>query len=164
MLVSSKVRDSMIDRFGAFVWHIQTKAPSGTISPCAAVGSQPPYPAAVTRSSMPPASRRAPTLQGVPAYVCIVEVRLHINESGSLKSKRKVISSLKAQIKQRFGASVAEVDGQDTWQRSTIVCALVGGAADVGDRADGLERFVESRVPEGCSFERDLLSLEDIRG
>ena len=98
------------------------------------------------------------------AYVCILEVRLHINESGSLKSKRKVVSSLKAQIKQRFGASVAEVGGQDTWQRSTIVCALVGGAADVGDRADGLERFVESRVPEGCSFERDLLSLEDIRG
>jgi len=73
-----------------------------------------------------------------------------------------VISSLKAHIRQRFGASVAEIGGQDTWQRSTLVCALVGGSADVGDRADGLERFIESRVPGGCRFERDLLSLEDI--
>jgi hypothetical protein len=100
----------------------------------------------------------------MPGYVCIVEARLHINDSGSLKSKRKVITSLKAQVRQRFGASVAEIDGQDTWQRSTLVCALVGGAADVGDRADGLERFIESRCPDGCSFERDLLSLTDIRG
>ena len=100
----------------------------------------------------------------MPGYVCIVEARLHINDSGSLKSKRKVISSLKAQVRQRFGASVAEIDGQDTWQRSTLICALVGGRADVGDRADGLERFIESRCPDGCSFERDLLSLTDIRG
>jgi uncharacterized protein len=56
------------------------------------------------------------------AYVCLVEVRLHLNDSGSLKSKRKVVSSLKAQVRQRFGASVAEVDGHDTWQR-TVLCA-----------------------------------------
>jgi uncharacterized protein len=99
----------------------------------------------------------------VTGYVCILEVRLHINDSGSLKSKRKVISSLKAQVRQRFGASVAEIDGQDTWQRSTLICALVGGS-DVGHRADGMERFIESRCPDGCSFERDLLSLTDIRG
>ena len=99
----------------------------------------------------------------VSAYVGLVEVRLHINDSGSLKSKRKVVSSLKAQLRQRFGASVAEIDGQDTWQRATLLCAMVGDS-DVGDRADGLERFVESRCPEGCSFERDLRSLEDIRG
>jgi uncharacterized protein YlxP (DUF503 family) len=66
-------------------------------------------------------------------------------------------------MRQRFGASVAEVDGQDTWQRSTLVCALVGGP-EVRRRADDLERFVEARCPDGCSFERDLLSVADIRG
>jgi uncharacterized protein YlxP (DUF503 family) len=99
----------------------------------------------------------------VTTYVCLVEVRLHLNDSHDLKGKRKVLHSLKAQLRQRFGASVAEVDGQDTWQRSTIVCALVGDA-EVRGRADDLERFVESRCPDGCSFERDLLSLADIRG
>jgi uncharacterized protein YlxP (DUF503 family) len=97
------------------------------------------------------------------SYVCIIEVRLHLNDSGSLKSKRKVLHSLKAQLRQRFGASVAEVDGHDTWQRTTLVCALVGGG-DVGRRADGMERFVEARCPDGCTFERELLSLTDIRG
>jgi uncharacterized protein YlxP (DUF503 family) len=96
------------------------------------------------------------------AYVCIVEARLHLNDSGSLKSKRKTLHSLKAQLRQRFGASVAEIDGHDTWQRTTLVCALVGGG-DVGHRADEVERFVEARCPDGSSFERDLLSLADIR-
>jgi uncharacterized protein len=96
------------------------------------------------------------------AYVCVLEVRLHLNESHDLKGKRKTLHSLKAQLRQRFGASVAEVDGHDTWQRTTLVCALVGGA-DVAHRADEVERFVEARCPDGSSFERDLLSLADIR-
>ena len=95
-------------------------------------------------------------------YVCLVEVRLHLNDSGSLKSKRKVVHSLKAQVRQRFGASVAEIDGHDTWQRATLLCALVGGG-DVHHRAGELERFIEGRCPEGCSFARDVLSLEDLR-
>ena len=97
------------------------------------------------------------------AYVCVIEIRLHLNDSHDLKGKRKVLHSLKAHVRQRFGASVAEVDGHDTWQRTTLVCALVGGS-EVRRRADNLERFVEARCPDGCSFERDLLSVSDIRG
>ncbi|HYX78287.1 MAG TPA: DUF503 domain-containing protein [Solirubrobacterales bacterium] len=95
-------------------------------------------------------------------YVCVIEVRLHLNDSHDLKGKRKTLHSLKTQLRQRFGASVAEVDGHDTWQRTTLVCALVGGP-EVGQRADEMERFVEARCPEGCSFQRDLLTLTDIR-
>ena len=98
----------------------------------------------------------------VATYLCVVEVRLHLNESHDLKGKRKLLHSLKAQLRQRFGASVAEIDGHDKWQRSTLLCALVGDG-EVSDRADGLVRFVESRCPEGCAVERDLLSLRDIR-
>jgi len=97
------------------------------------------------------------------AYVCLLEARLHINESGSLKSKRKVVSSIKGQVRQRFGASVAEIDGHDTWQRSTLLCALVGGS-EVRARADDLERFIQARCPDGCSFEHRLLSLSDLDG
>jgi uncharacterized protein YlxP (DUF503 family) len=96
-------------------------------------------------------------------FVCILEARLHFGEVHDLKGKRKHLKSLKDGIRQRFGATVAETEGQDTWQRSTLVCALVGDST-VGDRVDQLERFIESRCPEGCSFDRDLLSLEDIRG
>ena len=97
------------------------------------------------------------------AFVYLVEARLHFGEVQDLKGKRKLIKSLKEQLRQRFGASVAEIDGHDKWQRSTLLCALVGDG-QVRDRADGMVRFIESRCPEGCSFERDLRSLEDIRG
>jgi uncharacterized protein YlxP (DUF503 family) len=95
-------------------------------------------------------------------FVELIEVRLHFGDVHDLKGKRKLVHSLKDGIRQRFGASVAEIDGHDKWQRATLLCALVGDG-EVGDRADGLVRFVESRCPDGCSFERDLLSLEDIR-
>jgi uncharacterized protein len=94
--------------------------------------------------------------------ICLIEVRLHFGEVADLKGKRKLVKSLKDGLRQRFGASVAEVDGHDKWQRSTLICALVGDG-QVGDRADGLVRFVESRHPDGCSFQRNLLSLEDLR-
>ena len=97
------------------------------------------------------------------AYVCVVEIKLHIAESHDLKAKRKLLHSLKATLRRRYGASVAEIDGHDTWQRSTLLCALVGDA-EVSARADDLCRFVESRLPDGCTFERDLRTLEDLRG
>jgi uncharacterized protein len=98
----------------------------------------------------------------VTAFVCLIEARLHFGDVHDLKGKRKLLKSLKDGIRQRFGASVAEIDGHDKWQRSTLLCALVGDG-QVSDRADGLVRFIESRCPDGCSFERDLLSLRDIR-
>ena len=96
------------------------------------------------------------------AFVCVVEARLHFGELHDLKSKRRVLKSLKDRLR-RFGAAVFESEGHDKWQRATLVCALVGGA-DVGDRADELERLIESACPDGAGFSRELLSLEDIRG
>lgn len=95
-------------------------------------------------------------------FVCIIEAHLHFGEVQDLKGKRKLLKSLKDRLR-RFGAAVHESEGHDKWQRSTLVCALVGGP-EVRDRADELERLIESACPDGCSFERDLLSLEDIRG
>ena len=67
-------------------------------------------------------------------FVCIVEARLHFGEVQDLKGKRKLLKSLKDQLR-RFGATVAETEGHDKWQRSTLVCALVGDSG-VRDRAD----------------------------
>ena len=97
------------------------------------------------------------------AFVHLTEVRLHFGDSHDLKGKRKELKSLKDQLRRRFGAAVSEIDGHDTWQRTTLLCALVGDG-DVRTRAEAHERFIESRCPDGCSFDRDLLSLEDLRG
>ena len=95
-------------------------------------------------------------------FVELIEIRLHFGDVQDLKGKRKLVKSLKDSIRKRFGASVAETEGHDKWQRTTLLCALVGDG-EISDRADGLVRFVESRCPDGCSVERDLLSLRDIR-
>jgi uncharacterized protein YlxP (DUF503 family) len=96
-------------------------------------------------------------------FVCLVELRLHFGETHDLKGKRKLVHSLKVLLRQRFGASVAETEGHDKWQRATLLCALVGGS-DVGDRGEALRRFAESRCPDGCSADIDVRSLQDIRG
>ena len=97
------------------------------------------------------------------AYVCLLEARLHFGESHDLKGKRKELHSLKAALRQRFGAAVAEIDGHDTWQRSTLLCALVGDG-EVAARMDEVERFLLGRCPAGASFRRRLRTLEDLGG
>jgi uncharacterized protein YlxP (DUF503 family) len=56
-------------------------------------------------------------------YVGILTVELHFPDNGSLKGKRKYVKSAKAHLHERFGASVAEVDHHDLWQRSTLAVA-----------------------------------------
>ena len=58
-------------------------------------------------------------------FVGILSVELHFPEAGSLKGKRKFVQSAKAQLQNRFGASVAEVDHHDRWQRAKLTVACV---------------------------------------
>jgi uncharacterized protein YlxP (DUF503 family) len=99
----------------------------------------------------------------VTTYISLTEVRLDLRHAANLKEKRKIVSSLKAQIRQRFVAAVAEIDAQDDRRRAVLLCALVGGR-EVRERSTELERFVEARCPDRCSFERNLLTLADLRG
>ena len=68
-------------------------------------------------------------------YVSLTEIQLDLRHAQNLKEKRKVVSSLKAQIRQRFVAAVAEIDAHDDRRRAVLLCALVGGA-EVRERAD----------------------------
>lgn len=95
----------------------------------------------------------------------MVEIHLHFPEGGSLKGKRKELLSLKAQLQRRFGATVAETDHHDLWQRSTLTAALAGrDAGPLRRAADDLERYVESQFPDGVRFERGLVSAAEVLG
>jgi uncharacterized protein YlxP (DUF503 family) len=88
---------------------------------------------------------------------------VHFPEGDSLKGKRKEVQSLKAQLKQRFGATVAETDHHDLWQRATLTAALVG--RDLGPleaAMDELERYVLSRFPETVRFQRGVTTSEEV--
>jgi uncharacterized protein YlxP (DUF503 family) len=99
------------------------------------------------------------------SFVCLIEIHLHLPDNGSLKGKRKEITSLKAHLRQRFGATVAETDHHDLWQRSTLTAALVGPTASVVDDAGAkLARYVESQFPDGVRIERGLMSGDEVLG
>lgn len=55
-------------------------------------------------------------------------IELHIPGCRSLKEKRFVIKSLRDRLRSRFNISVAEIDHQDLWQRSTIAIAAVNSS------------------------------------
>src|SRR5256714_4492313 len=83
------------------------------------------------------------------AYVALLLVDLHFPDAGSLKAKRKDVQSVKAQLHGRLGAAVAEVGGQDTWQRSTLAVALTSGSlAQLGRASDPVERHPIHRLPD----------------
>jgi uncharacterized protein len=98
-------------------------------------------------------------------YVAVLVIHLHFPEAHSLKAKRSELNAVKAHLRGRLGLSVAEVDHQDTWQRSTLTAALTGRSiAYLEEATDGVERYLEARFPDGVRIERTVTSVEDLRG
>jgi uncharacterized protein len=96
-------------------------------------------------------------------YVAVLVIHLHFPEAGSLKSKRKDLSSIKAQLHGRLGAAVAEVGHQDLWQRATLTAALTGGSpARLSAAVDNVERWLDARCPDGVRVERLLTSVDEL--
>jgi uncharacterized protein YlxP (DUF503 family) len=95
-------------------------------------------------------------------YVGILSFELHFPESHSLKEKRMHLRSVKQQLANRVGCSIAEVDHHDVWQRARLTLACVtrdpGGATRLLDEA---ERWLAGQAFELGSRERDLVHLED---
>jgi uncharacterized protein YlxP (DUF503 family) len=60
---------------------------------------------------------------GIIVGLCTVE--LFLPGSQSLKDKRQVLLSLKDRLREKFNLSVAEVDGQDLWQKAVLGLACV---------------------------------------
>lgn len=58
-------------------------------------------------------------------FVGTSQIELFIPESGSLKSKRFVLKSIKTKIQNKFNVSIAEVGNNDKWQRATLGISTV---------------------------------------
>jgi uncharacterized protein YlxP (DUF503 family) len=96
-------------------------------------------------------------------FIAALTIQLHLPDNGSLKGKRKELLSVRAALTRRFGASVAEVDDHDLWQRATLAAGIVSRSAGELDHAvDGIERYLLARYPEGVRLERRLVSFTDI--
>ena len=97
------------------------------------------------------------------AFVVLMRVHLHFPDVASLKGKRAELNRIKAHLRQRMGASVAEVDHQDTWQRSTLAVAIAEGSpARCEEAADRIARMLDATLPQGVRTERIVASWDDL--
>src|SRR5256885_15509047 len=95
-------------------------------------------------------------------YVGILSVELHFPEAGPLKGKRKYVKSAKAQLQQRFGASVAEVDHHELWQRARLTISCVArDHHELVQLLDGAERYLAGQEWELGPVDREIVSLDD---
>ena len=83
------------------------------------------------------------------------KLKIYIAYADSLKDKRQVCRSLVARVRQKFNASVAEVDTQDLCQTLTLGVAVVsGGGKHAKQIMDEIVRFVDGNT------EAELISVE----
>jgi hypothetical protein len=95
-------------------------------------------------------------------YVGILTIELHFPDVGSLKGKRKHVKSAKAQLQHRFGASVAEVDHHDLWQRARLlVTCAARGYAELQRLLDDAERYVRAQEWEVLSIARTIVDPDE---
>ena len=56
-----------------------------------------------------------------------LQLQLRFPHPQSLKEKRVLLKSLVDRIRKQFNVSIAEIDGMDLWQTSSLAVAAVGG-------------------------------------
>ena len=78
-----------------------------------------------TRSIRSRRNSKAWADQIVSIIVGLCTIELFLPDSQSLKDKRQVLLSVKDRLHQKFNLSVAEVDGQDLWQKAVLGLACV---------------------------------------
>jgi len=75
----------------------------------------------------------------------VLSIELFIHSALSLKAKRQVLKGLKERMRKNFNISLAEIDHQDKWQRSTLGVAYLGNdKRSVNSALDKILNFVES--------------------
>ena len=94
-------------------------------------------------------------------FVGILSFELHLPDGGSLKGKRKHLLHTKAQLERRFGASVAEVDYHDRWQRSRLTMAIVRREHNAVQQAlVDAQSYLSGQEYELVDSTRTVLSVE----
>jgi len=84
--------------------------------------------------------------------VGLLTLEIYIPEAHSLKDKRQVLRSLKDRLRGKFNVAIAELDGQDSWQRSVV--GVVSLSNNLGHLQQSLRTVLEES--EGL-LGRDLI-------
>lgn len=66
--------------------------------------------------------------------ICYAECEFTIPSAHSLKEKRAVLQRMFARTKQKFNVSMAEIDHQNVWQRTSIALVAVSASKTAAER------------------------------
>jgi len=83
-------------------------------------------------------------------HLGVLSIAVHIPAAQSLKDKRSVLKSLKDQVRRKFNVSIAELDGQDKWQVSTLGFAMINSD----------NRYIDSHLAHILSFVEGFPGLD----
>lgn len=73
----------------------------------------------------------------------LLEIELYGEQFHCLKDKRRLVSSLKERLKNKFNVAVAESDYQDLWQKAQLsVVTLAPGRAILESTFRQIEDFI----------------------
>jgi len=86
--------------------------------------------------------------------VGIAKIEIFFPEPNSLKSKRKILKALIHKLESQFKKiSLAEVDGHDLWQKTTLGISIVGKD----------QKFVDSKLTSILNFIKNNGNIEIIK-
>ncbi len=88
--------------------------------------------------------------------VGLLTLELHLPEAHSLKDKRQVLRSLKDRLRGKFNVAVAELDFQDTWQRSIV------GVVTLSNAEQHVEESLQQVLAEADKILGPLLISHDV--
>ena len=66
--------------------------------------------------------------------IVYAECTFFIPMAASLKGKRSVLKSMTDKVKNSYNVSVAEIEFQDLWQRTTIALVATASSKDAAER------------------------------
>jgi uncharacterized protein len=90
--------------------------------------------------------------------ISMIQFRLALPPMESIKDKRRIVSSLKGKLSNKFHLSVAEVDMQDSMYYAQIGAALVSNSKTFGESVmQKALAFVESHA-EGVLQDAEVFS------
>jgi uncharacterized protein len=90
--------------------------------------------------------------------VSMIQFRIALPPLESIKDKRRIVSSLKEKLANKFHISVAEVDLQDSLHTAQLGAALVSNSASFGESVMRKVLAYVELNPEGVLEDAEIFS------